>query len=692
MAVLAYSTTNWYDAPGVTYQGQVDAGPASPVALFDAWMKSEDGQRCLLAEVEYVHWDNGVSNLKTMYCSNLGYSTSRTAYNSPSDNTSRADLFYAPILVEGFDVSAELPVSMEDVFNVQSSWGTLKLNNSDGTLDHWLVPTATSHYIFKNRRIRLFLGSPDWERQDFQFIGSLLIDDITADAKFITIRFKDTLQLWNQPVNVSTTNTVVRKAATYSSNIVSVTNTSVSTITSSSIVPGSGRNINDLYIEWNGVDMPSTHEQYQNRNTMLPVAIGQCFNITPLDVSKVITGVKDYAYMVNDGAINSIVAVRDNGVLLHPTQWNLIVHSGSGTNYGMFNLKQPPVGQITCDVRGKVFSSGISLTSITSTSTPSSMYCDDAANLALNIFSHCGIIPKLDGVTSFTPNNIGIFTSIRSFYQFHISNCTTVGGTKRGTVGYYGTSSDNILQIVQQFVGSCLGAIFINRDRLLDIKPIVVPPLSYNIDSAELGVEDIIRNSFKVVQVSAPSSSSVKLEYNKNHSPTDSLAGSVWGDPGYADRLSKPARTIELVHSELANKLSSWGVVGWNTTPNSIINQYDLPVTNSKTFSSLISNVGNYSGFTTSGTPAVTVATYSTVTGESDASSFAELLAAYRLNYMCRRNVLIEVSMTSTHWNLDLGEVVKLAYYRYGMKDIPAIVVSRSDNVVKNIYKVKLLI
>jgi hypothetical protein len=303
------------------------------------------------------------------------------------------------------------------------------------------------------------------------------------------------------------------------------------------------------------------------------------------------------------------------------------------------------------------------------------MYCDDAANLALNIFSHCGIIPKLDGVDNFSPATFGVFVNLASFWQFATTNCYTNANTKRGTVGYFGTSSDNILQIVQQLVGSCLGAIFINRNRQLDIKPITIPPSIYPVDAEEIGIADIIKGSLRIEQISSPSSTSIKLEYNKNHSPTDNLAGSVFEEPGEADRLVKPSRIVELTHNSTS----------YTTLPTEVVNAYNLPVTNSKTFSSLISNVGRYNWVGPSYTK-------STDIDEVDSVVFAEILAALRLNYMCRRSVIVEVPMTSTHWNLDLGEVVNLAYYRYGMKNIPAIVVSRSDNVVKNIYKVKLLI
>jgi hypothetical protein len=70
-----------------------------------------------------------------------------------------------------------------------------------------------------------------------------------------------------------------------------------------------------------------------------PLCFGQCANVTP-----VLCNTTLYHYQVHDGAIDDIVAVYDKG--------DLITSYTKDVANGRFTLTAPPIGAITCDVKG----------------------------------------------------------------------------------------------------------------------------------------------------------------------------------------------------------------------------------------------------------------------------------------------------------------------------------------------------
>lgn len=167
------------------------------------------------------------------------------------------------------------------------SFGDVELNNTDGFCDSWVYD------YWVNRNFRVYLGDVTWARSDFRLVFSGLT--LGADAKSrktFNIKISDKLQRLNT----------------------TVTETKLGGTTS-------------LY------------------DSIVPLTFGECHNVEPL-----LTNPALLEYQVHQGAIESIIEVRDNGV---PVSFS------STPATGKFTLNQAPVGQITCSVQGAVIPSTI---------------------------------------------------------------------------------------------------------------------------------------------------------------------------------------------------------------------------------------------------------------------------------------------------------------------------------------------
>lgn len=162
----------------------------------------------------------------------------------------------------------------------RSAYGDIVVANVGGALDAWLADG------WDGRAVRVLIGSPDWHRPDFRVVLLGTVADIDAPGRdTLALKIRDRTHLFDVPVQTS-------------------------------LVGGSTVN----------ADRPK------------PLAFGPCFNIEP-----VLIDAATHTYQVHDGAIDAIVAVRDNGVAVANTP-NLAA--------GTFTLSSAPAGRITADVRG----------------------------------------------------------------------------------------------------------------------------------------------------------------------------------------------------------------------------------------------------------------------------------------------------------------------------------------------------
>lgn len=206
-------------------------------AQFSAWMKSPAEVRCILVEADVKLAVGGA--VVTRYLSTTGYTT------SPLDVP--ANTHYVPRVVGGVKFTESL--SLEGA--VSLSYGDIEMSNQDGGLDTWLDDFWT------NRNVRVYIGSPSWERADFRqiFTGVAAGIDARSNDK-LNLKLSDKLQRLNNPVTQAK-------------------------------LGGSSPNADKL----------------------LPLCFGECHNIEPLLVSQSLL-----EYQVHAGAIERIIEVRDNGV------------------------------------------------------------------------------------------------------------------------------------------------------------------------------------------------------------------------------------------------------------------------------------------------------------------------------------------------------------------------------------------
>jgi hypothetical protein len=160
------------------------------------------------------------------------------------------------------------------------SFGDIELANSDGALDGWLAD------VWANRILRMYVGDVTWPRADFR----LVFDGVTADLDSSS---RDTLNLKARD-KLQRLNSVVSETKL-------------------------------------GGSSP-------NADRLLPIILGEVHNVEPLLADKA-----TLKYQVHNGAMEDVIEVRDNGVVVSATET---------LASGYFNLNASPAGVVTCSAQG----------------------------------------------------------------------------------------------------------------------------------------------------------------------------------------------------------------------------------------------------------------------------------------------------------------------------------------------------
>lgn len=206
-------------------------------AQYQAWLARDGERRVLLVEaMPYVS-----GSVLTRYMASAPF------VSGPSDTP--ASMAYDDIVRS----VPQFKSSMADVFAGQTrpSWGEIEVDNSGGERDGWLSDA------WDGRAVRLYLGSPDWSRNDFRLILDGVADDIVARSRdVLQIKLRDKQQLLNRPIQTS-------------------------------LIGGTTAN----------ADKPK------------PLCYGECYNVRPL-----LTDASTRRYKVHDGQISAISAVYAGGV------------------------------------------------------------------------------------------------------------------------------------------------------------------------------------------------------------------------------------------------------------------------------------------------------------------------------------------------------------------------------------------
>lgn len=242
------------------------------------------------------------------------------------------------------------------------SYGDIEFDNYSGEIDSWLGD------IWVNRPVKLYLGDMTWNRSQFYKI----FDGITA-TNAAPARDKLSITLSDKMLRLNTTMSEVKLGGTS-----------------------------------------------PNSDKLIPLLFGECHNITPLLIDSSLL-----KYQVNNGPIESIIEVRDNGV---PVSFTADILSGT------FVLNQAVVGTITCSAQGD----------------KAPYYTNNAIYMIKRIVKSFGNV-----LQQLTDNDIDQ------------DNLTTFATANTAPVGIYLSEKSNVLEVVNKLASSVGARAAMSRQGLL---------------------------------------------------------------------------------------------------------------------------------------------------------------------------------------------------------------------------------
>lgn len=301
-------------------------------------------------------------------------------------------------------------------------FGDIEITNYNGAKDSWL------NYVWTNRQIKIYIGDPRWSKSDFYLIFDGVVGDISSrDQLTLNIVLLDKLQRLNNPITEYT-------------------------------LGGTGN----------------------NKDRVLPLTFGECFNIEPLNTDSVPNVLE---YMVHNGPVEDIIEVRDKGM---PVSIN------KNLAQGKFTLNHTPAGQITASVQGY----------------KPSTYSTNIANIIKNI------------ITNFGPSNSKL--SLSDIDQTNFSSYETIF---TDPVGYYCKDRTNIIDVCQKLASSIGATISCSSQGLVRLVRLSIPGNGtiWTVTSDDI-VEDTLTISEK-----PEVRGSIKVNYCKNWTVQNAsaLAGAV---------------------------------------------------------------------------------------------------------------------------------------------------------------------
>lgn len=330
---------------------------------------------------------------------------------------SPSNTIYTPVICGGVQFTESLSLTGEASLSV----GSIELDNSDGAIDSW------QDDIWQQRTIKVYIGDYSWARTDFY----LIFDGVTAkvdsnDRDKITLTVSDKLQRLN--------NTVTD-------------------------------------IKLGGASA--------NKDKLLPLLFGQCFNISPLLVD-----LANLEYQIHNGPIEGIIEVRDNGV---PVAFTPFLSTGK------FRLLQAPAGTITCSAYGDK---------------PSS-YSNDAVTMIKRLVKDYGLAGQ-----RFTDADLDL-TSLSTF-----------AAANTQPLGIYLTEKANVVEVVNRIAASLGAAVMMTRTGLMRIVKLDLPQASAGTIVSSKDMEEF---SIHVSEM-PPVYAAIKLGYAKNWTPQESLQTGIPAD------------------------------------------------------------------------------------------------------------------------------------------------------------------
>lgn len=316
---------------------------------------------------------------------------------------SPANTVYKPVVAGGVEFTESLSLDG----STSLSYGDIELYNIGGDKDSWL------NDIWRNRSIKVYMGDVSWARNQFQMIFNGVVFDVdTRTRDRINLKLSDKLQRLNNPV------TEVKLGGTS-----------------------------------------------QNKDRLIPLCFGECFNVEPLLVDAA-----NHEYQVHNGAIERIIEVRDNGVPVSFTEY---------VATGKFRLNQSPVGQITCSVQGDKYLG----------------YITDVGSIIERIVTGYGHATQR-------------FTSV----DIDNTKLTAFKSANTAPVGIYLSERANVIEVCNQIADSVGARVSMSRSGLMYLTKIAIPRSD---SGTTVTASNMVERSLTIADLPAVVAS-VQVGYAKN--------------------------------------------------------------------------------------------------------------------------------------------------------------------------------
>lgn len=412
---------------------------------------------------------------------------------------------YEPAITNNFTVSSSIGID----YSSSISASDIEILNANGVRDSWL----TEKWI--NKPIRVYFGDASWPTiTNFKQIFTGVVGNLDArnrDTLNITIR--DSLQRLNYPIAET------------------------------------------LLGNYN----PTNVGGYANPNEKQtrPLCFGEVFNVTPLQTSPI-----TLEYMCNNGAVESIVEVRDNGV---PVAFNTLVDSALyafssssillGTGSKTFASPETSLVSVGMTVRiyrtsdSTIYFDGVISSIVTNTSiTVTVSATGGAAGTYVGWFfklpiptgsfrlvnkpigtitatvqgtTNSTIVATNTPSTTYTNNVVNIIATIIRLYSKGPAVIDTVSFAAMETVattttvaslGFYAVDRFNVFTVCEELAASIGMALYTNLDGTIGIAQVSIPTSGA---IAAITNTDILLNSLEISSV-PDVLAGVRLGYAKN--------------------------------------------------------------------------------------------------------------------------------------------------------------------------------
>lgn len=321
-----------------------------------------------------------------------------------------ASTTYTPVISGGVKFTESISLTGE----ASLSAGTIEFNNINGEIDSW------QNDVWQGRPVKLYIGDYSWARVSFYKI----FDGITARLD-CSERDKVTLVLSDKMQKLNTTVSDVKLGGSSS-----------------------------------------------NKDKLIPLMFGQCFNVSPLLVD-----IANLEYQIHNGPIDSIIEVRDNGV---PVAYTPFLSTGK------FRLSQQPAGTITCSARGDA----------------PTTYANDAVTMIKRLVKDYGLAGQ-----RFTDSDLDL-TALTAFASANTQ-----------PLGIYLTEKSNVVEVVNRIAASIGSSVLMTRAGLMTIVKIDLPQASAG---TTITASDITERSLYISEL-PDVVAAVKLGYNKNWTVQEAL-------------------------------------------------------------------------------------------------------------------------------------------------------------------------